>query len=73
MSVSLEDWEKRLAHDKHVRDGYVLCGNPAPTIQDKPGSMVMVTPRKFVGKTFWAHMGTAHDSIDYASCVCRKG
>lgn len=64
-------WEKHLAHERAVRDAFVACGNPAPTVPDPEGCVITVIPRIYIGEKFWQSMEkSGHNTVRVWNCQC---
>lgn len=69
----MKDWEKKLAHERAVRDAWVACGNPAPDKPDPPGGLIQVEPRIFNARTAHQAMVKAgHSNLVFETCKCFK-
>jgi len=69
----MEEWQKRLAHERAVRDAYVACGNPKPKQPDPEGGLRYVRPYRFDGKIFYASIESAgHSEGAFEDCKCSK-
>lgn len=69
-----QEWERRLAHERAVRDSHVAAGNiPAPTSPDPEGGMRTYDVWRFNGKKFFAALEAAgHTKAVYTDCKCSK-
>lgn len=68
----MEEWQKRLHHDRDLRDCYVAMGNKAPDREDPPTGLVTVPLRRFDGRIYREFLSQrGHDSGDYEQCKCR--
>lgn len=67
------NWEKRLKHDRVVRDALVDCGNKKPDRPDPPGGLIEVQPLVYNSEIFWKHLTeNGHDGYCFVDCSCSR-
>lgn len=67
----MQEWEKRLAHDRAVRDAYIAMGNRKPDRPDPEGGLIWCSARRFDSRIFRPFLAErGHDSGDFKSCRC---
>ena len=68
----MEEWEKRLIHERAVRDCHVKAGNiPPPSKPDPEGGIWTYHIRRFNGVAYWKAMNeTGHDYAEFQRCIC---